>query len=226
MHTRRDLLKGLLGAAAVVVAPPRPDLRVLQIGFRLPEGSSLQRGASLGMSEAKRTADLLRVALRWGATSGEVMIGQAAPAQEPSVPFLVAGVPEVIPRPPRPLVFRVASSPRVRREILSRQKRKDLRAVDWHPDLERFGAEQLNERFRRRFGQSMDEGAWHGWVAVKIATELALQIPPGASRTLISALQTSVFDGHKGEQLRFGTDHYLVQPVYLVDTQGRLVGEG
>jgi hypothetical protein len=226
MHTRRDFLKGLLGAAAMAAAPPRPDLRVLQIGIRLPEGSSLQQGASLAMSEAKRTADLLRVVLRWGATSGEVMIGHAAPAQEPPVPFLVAGVPEVILKPPRPRIFRVASSPRVRQQALARQKRKDLRVVDWHPDLERFGAEQLNERFRRRFGQPMDEGAWHGWMAVKIATELALQIPPGASRTLISALETSIFDGHKGDQLRFGEDHYLVQPVYLVDAKGRLVGEG
>src|SRR4029079_15085783 len=105
MHTRRDFLKGLLGAAAVAVAPPRPDLRVLQIGIRLPEGSSLQKGASLAMSEAKRTADLLRVVLRWGVTSGEVRIAHAAPAQEPPVPFLVAGVPEVILKPPRPRIF-------------------------------------------------------------------------------------------------------------------------
>jgi hypothetical protein len=208
------------------VAAPRPDLRVLQVGLRLPEGSSLQKGASLGMSEAKRTADLLRVILRWAATSDEVMIGHAAPAQEPGVPFLIAGVPEVIPRPPRPRIFRVASSPRWREQVLARQKRKDLRVVDWHPDLERFGAEQLNERFRRRFGAPMDEGAWHGWMAVKIATELALQIPPGTSRTLIGALRISVFDGHKGAQLRFDPrDHYLLQPVYLVDGKGKLVDE-
>lgn len=222
MSTRRDFLKGLLGWAAFAAAP-RPDIRVLQIGFRLPEGSSVQRGASLGLSEARRTADLLKVALRWGATSGEVMIGQAAPAREPAVPFLIAGVPEAVPRPPRPLIFRVASSPRRRQEALARQTRRDVRVVDWHPDLERFGAEQVNERFRRRFGRPMDEGAWHGWMAVKIAVELALQIPPGASRTLLSALRTSVFDGHKGAQLRFGEDHYLDQPVYLVDSRGRLL---
>jgi ABC-type branched-subunit amino acid transport system substrate-binding protein len=126
----------------------------------------------------------------------------------------------------RPRVFRVASSPRFRRQVLARQTTPGLQVVDWHPDLERFGAEQLNDRFRRRFGQAMDEPAWRGWIAVRIATELALRIPPGASTGLLDLLPHAAFDGHKGAQLRFDPqDHYLVQPVYLVDKKGKLVGE-
>ena len=83
-------------------------------------------------------------------------------------------------------------------------------------------AEQLNERFHRRFGQPMDEDAWHGWIAVKIATELALRASPGT--TLLDLLPRSAFDGHKGAQLRFDPqDHCLIQPVYRIDGKGRLV---
>lgn len=213
MPTRRDFLKGLL--AAVVFAPPQPKTRAVQIGLLLPEGSSSHRGALLGFEEAKRTAGLLGVALQRTTTSGDVTIAPAAPAQEPRNLFLVTGVPKAA--APRPHVFYVASSPRVRKQA------KGLRVVDWHPDLYRFGAEQLNERFHRRFGQPMDEDAWHGWIAVKIAAELALRVSPGTG--LLDLLPRSAFDGHKGTQLRFGEDRYLVQPVYQVDGKGKLVGE-
>lgn len=206
MTTRRDFLKGLLAA----VFAPKPETRTVQIALLLPEGTSAHRGAILGLEEAKRTAGLLGVALRRTDTTGDVLIGPAPPAQEPRTLFLVTGVPKASP-PPRPRVFYVASSPRVRQQA---------GVVDWHPDLERFGAEQLNERFRRRFGQAMDEDAWHGWIAVKIAAELALRISPGTG--ILDLLPRSAFDGHKGAQLRFGEDHHLVQPVYRVDARGKL----
>jgi hypothetical protein len=208
MTTRRDFLKGLLGAAAFAV--PGPKTRAVQIALLLPEGTSAHRGAILGFEEAKRTADLLGVTLRRTTTSGDVTIGPVAPADEPRTLFLVTGVPKA--SPPRPRVFYVASN------------RKGSRVVDWHPDLYRFGAEQLNERFHRRFGQPMDEDAWHGWIAVKIAAELALRASPGTD--LLDLLPRSAFDGHKGTQLRFDLeDHHLIQPVYLVDGKGKLVGE-
>ncbi|HKI04356.1 MAG TPA: twin-arginine translocation signal domain-containing protein [Thermoanaerobaculia bacterium] len=228
MSTRRDFLRSLLGAGALagLGVPVWAQERVLQMGFLLPKDSSAARGATLGFEEAKRTADLLHVTLRAASTSEgvEALIGLQPPAGELRVPFFAAGEPETA--PVRPRVFRVASSPRFRRQILARQTTPGLRVVDWHPDLERFGAEQLNDRFRRRFGQAMDESAWRGWMAVKIAAELALRIPPGASTGLLEMLQLASFDGHKGTQLRFDPqDHYLVQPVYLVDGNGKLVGE-
>ena len=74
MTTRRDFLKGLLAAA---LAAPKPGTRTVQIALLLPEGTSAHRGALLGFEEAKRTADLLGVALRRTATSGDVTIGPA-----------------------------------------------------------------------------------------------------------------------------------------------------
>jgi hypothetical protein len=225
MSTRRDFLRSLLGAGALagLGVPAWAQERVLRMGLLLPKDSSAARGATLGFEEAKRTADLLRVTLR-ASTSGEALIGLQPPGGELRVPFFATGEPEAA--PVRPRVFRVASSPRFRRQVLARQTTPGLQVVDWHPDLERFGAEQLNDRFHRRFGQAMDEPAWRGWIAVKIATELALRIPPGATTGLLDLLPHAAFDGHKGSQLRFDPqDHYLVQPVYLVDKKGKLVGE-
>jgi len=116
----------------------------------------------------------------------------------------------------------VTSSPAFRRQALDRFKdRQDLRVSDWHAGLMKFGAEELNVRFRRRFGQPMDERSWHGWIAVKCAVELALRYPAGNPREQIASLS---LDGHKGMLLRFDPqDRHLIQPVYLIDAQGKLV---
>lgn len=211
MTTRRDLLKGLLGLGALAGLGAAP--RVLRIGNLFPTGDAAWPGALLGFEEAERTAALLQVKLQWSA-SGEVLAGREAPSKL-SVPFLATG--PTFETLVRPRVFRVASSLRFRREVLA--GRKGLRVVDWHPGLVRFGAEQLNERFHRRFGRPMGEAAWRGWVAAKIAVEALLRGEP------LEQLRTSGFDGHKGVQLRFGEDHYLAQPVYLVDAKGKVVEE-
>jgi hypothetical protein len=60
-------------------------------------------------------------------------------------------------------------------------------------------------------------------MAVKIVTEAALRSPDG---DLLTALTTLQFDGHKGVPLWFHPEtHHLVQPVYLVDRKGKVVGE-
>lgn len=82
--------------------------------------------------------------------------------------------------------------------------------VAWHPSLRRYGAAQLNERFQARTGRGMDEDAWYGWIAVKLALESALRGRPlGEART----------DGHKGEPLEF-RDGRLHQPLYVVVHDG------
>lgn len=205
--TRRDFLGLLAGAGALAGFAGKKSVRV---GLALPAGTSAARGAALAVEEARRTAELLGVAFEPGDSGALARVGLDAPAQT-TVPFLVAGPPREA--PVRPRVFHVASSPRRRREALA--GRKDIRVVDWHPDLFRFGAEQLNQRFTRRFGVPMDEAAWRGWMAVKIAAEAALR----GSGDLMSLR----FDGHKGEPLAFGEDHFLEQPVYLVGADGRLV---
>jgi ABC-type branched-subunit amino acid transport system substrate-binding protein len=107
------------------------------------------------------------------------------------------------------------------------------RVVLWHHTLQRFGAEQLNARFRRRFGADMDPAAWAGWVSLKILTEAALRSRAATPASLARYLTRPAarFDGHKGEPLSFNArTGELRQPLYLVDSaggaaRGRVVAE-
>ncbi len=45
----------------------------------------------------------------------------------------------------------------------------------WHWTFERYGAPQLNQRFRRLSGRDMSSEDWAGWAAVKAVADAALQ---------------------------------------------------
>jgi hypothetical protein len=84
----------------------------------------------------------------------------------------------------------------------------------WHPDLERFGARQLSDRFHARYGTPMTSDAWEGWIAVKAVWETALRVTGG---DFAGTLAKGGFDGHKGVALRFGgAERLLRQPLVLV----------
>jgi hypothetical protein len=85
---------------------------------------------------------------------------------------------------------------------------------EWQPDLERFGAGELNERFRRQAGRPMTADAWCGWVAIKAIAEASLHARSTAPADVADALRVLRFDGHKGEPLYFDDRLRLVQPVY------------
>jgi hypothetical protein len=87
----------------------------------------------------------------------------------------------------------------------------------WHSTSERYGARQLNDRFRTRFSKEMDGAEWAAWFAVKITSEALLRVgsAPLALGAYLASARTA-FDGHKGRSLRFGPDHRLVQPLYVV----------
>lgn len=91
--------------------------------------------------------------------------------------------------------------------------------VLWHPRLERFGASQLNDRYRSAAQAAMDGGAWAGWAAIKIISEAALRTKSGSAEKLLAYLESPAIqlDGHKGWPLAFrATDHQLRQPLYIV----------
>jgi ABC-type branched-subunit amino acid transport system substrate-binding protein len=102
-------------------------------------------------------------------------------------------------------------------------------AALWHPSLERFGAAQLNDRFRARFGGEMDGPAWAGWMGVKVLWEASLRTRTTDSRRLRAYMESgrTEFDGHKGWPLSFREwNHQLRQPLYLVGgPSSRVVGE-
>jgi ABC-type branched-subunit amino acid transport system substrate-binding protein len=101
--------------------------------------------------------------------------------------------------------------------------------VLWGPTLDRFGASQINERYRDKYHEGMDGSAWAGWAAVKIATDAALRAQSTIPAKLVAYLESpsTEFDGHKGWPLTFRVaDHQLRQPLYIVvtaNTGGRRV---
>ncbi|CAN5725101.1 hypothetical protein BH23GEM7_BH23GEM7_22680 [soil metagenome] len=98
----------------------------------------------------------------------------------------------------------------------------------WHHELERFGAGQLNDRYRARFGRAMEPLAWAGWMAVKVLWEAAARARATDAAALLAFLESgrARFDGHKGTQLSFRRwDHQLRQPLYIVRSGQNAPGE-
>jgi ABC-type branched-subunit amino acid transport system substrate-binding protein len=96
------------------------------------------------------------------------------------------------------------------------------RVVLWHDTLERFGAEQLNARYRAAAGKAMTSDAWLGWFAIKVLFEAALRTRSTDAARLVAYLRapTTQFDGHKGAPLRFDAQGRLMQPVYVIVRDG------
>ena len=89
-------------------------------------------------------------------------------------------------------------------------------AVAWDASLTRFGADTLNQRFRRRFGVAMAPTAWTAWFAVKVLWESALRMKSADATQIANYVmrETTRFDGHKGQPLSFrASDHQLRQPL-------------
>jgi hypothetical protein len=200
---------------------------------------SLIRGATLGAEEAAHTGVLFgqpvtmivlgraaidpaaRGALRAGlgpAASIYIVAGDSTfcsqfmqQSARPRAPVLDAGCPQATPI--EPTVYAIDSRP------ASSAAADGAHLELWHSSLERFGAEQLNQRFRRRFNEAMDSDAWAGWFATKIALDLALHAQAVSHAALLAQLADpkSSFDGQKGRPLRFAPPtHRLVQPLYRV----------
>jgi len=242
MTNRRDFLRGLLAAGALAGAgaeealaakprprqrsesPPTPSMRQIPIALRLDPETAAGRGARMGLEEAQRAGELLKLQFQEAPTSDYATVGLVPPKQEPPGLFLTVGPLLKQGEEPRPRVYSVSATLEFRRQALARHPdRNDLHVVDWHQDLKKFGADALNLRFSRRFEQPMDEAAWRGWMAVKLITELALRYPDAVAADKIEELS---LDGHKGMPLRFDPrSHHLIQPVYLVDAGEKVVEE-
>lgn len=241
MTNRRDFLRGLLVAGALAGtgsgealaakprprqrsgSPPAPSMRQIPLALRLDPETAAGRGARMGLEEAQRAGELLKLQFQEVPTSEYATVGLVPPKQETAGLFLTVG-PLLKEGEPRARVYSVAASLEFRRQARSRYPdRNDLHVVDWHHDLGKFGADALNLRFSRRFEQPMDEAAWRGWMAVKLITELALRYPETGTADKLEELS---IDGHKGMPLRFDPrSHHLIQPVYLVDAGEKVVEE-
>ncbi|MCL5776893.1 branched-chain amino acid ABC transporter substrate-binding protein [Limibaculum sp. FT325] len=93
-----------------------------------------------------------------------------------------------------------------------------LTPVAWHWTLERYGAPQLNQRFRRAAGRDMAAGDWAAWVAVRSIIEAVSQRRT-VDRAGIAELVRSgdlALDLYKGVRGSFRPwDGQLRQPILL-----------
>jgi hypothetical protein len=218
---------------------------ILEPRESVPDSSTARsiRGITLGIEEAQRTARLfgwevvaLRPpdslnagdAMRFLATQGvTAIVGNLTASLQPrsrlrSAPVMIdvekrSGTP---PNTCAQSAFHLLPSldssqwaARGHREMWARY----AGLLAWDPALERFGAAQLNERYRNRFGSEMDEHAWAGWMSIKILVDAALRKgtkdPCTLERFLLGT--DARFDGHKGVPLFFDPrTRELVQPLF------------
>jgi len=100
--------------------------------------------------------------------------------------------------------------------------------VLWGSTLERYGAVQINDRYRAKYAMGMDGAAWAGWAAIKIASEAALRARSSEPARMLAFLENpgTTFDGHKGWPLSFRiVDHQLRQPMYVISRSASKPGE-
>lgn len=204
------------------------------------ESTAYGRGALLGIEEGRRSAELLRSPLRFEVIAAEaaadpadlvrqlgaegvgaLVVALQGPAQEAvekaavieGIVVLDARPAHGVDTPERPGVFRVGLP-----DFAYHSRADDgVRRTLWHPALFRYGAEQLNERYRRRFDDGMSGEAWAAWMAVKAATEAVLRARGRDIGTVLTDSRIA-FDGHKGTPLAFtGPAGTLAQPFYMVE---------
>jgi ABC transporter substrate binding protein (PQQ-dependent alcohol dehydrogenase system) len=101
-----------------------------------------------------------------------------------------------------------------------------LRPLAWHWTLERYGAPQLNQRFRRLADRDMTSGDWAAWVAVRAVAEAATaagSAEKSAIREALSSPDLSV-DLYKGVRGNFRSwNGQMRQPVVLA-THNAVIG--
>ncbi len=96
----------------------------------------------------------------------------------------------------------------------------------WHWSWERYGAPQLNQRFKKMFNSQMTTTEWAGWVAVKALTSAARAVESVEYSKLLSAIssQDLVLDLYKGSPGNFRSwNNQLRQPI-LLRTHNAVIG--
>ena len=107
------------------------------------------------------------------------------------------------------------------------QKKPDsnVTAQAWHGDFVKFAARDLNKRFKKKQGQTMDDYAWAGWAAVKMTSDSVARGNISNAKHMLIHLKTDLsFDGQKGSNMNFRETGQLRQLMILVE-DGKIVAE-
>jgi hypothetical protein len=245
-YRRCDDSSGTLRVGLVLPVQRTGDIQQAARGATLGEEEAASTGRLMGWTidlhhidatsinaNAIRTGSISALIGTFGDESGSQL---TAIARDVSIPCMNIGCTSDVMRTDTCAMnlLHVAPSHAMKTDALARFSRQplptDTRAVAWHPQLERYGAAQLIERFRVRFGQPMDGPAWAAWMAVKCVCESALRSRSTDPARMLAFLNSeqAQFDGHKGWPLSFrASDRQLRQPLYLASGEGsgRLIGE-
>jgi len=227
---RRDFLKMLLAAPLVMRRSWFALLRV-RIGILSDDANhDALRGARMSVQESQRAATLL---------NADLIVSERAAEDGPQITAWLNGLAAVVLACTPEMVGRLLSQLDAANVVVVNcaappdavpglckagvrsvwpATRSSGNAVVWDASLEKFGAEQLNARYRSMYRARMTPLAWSGWFAVKLLWESAARAGSGDARALDTFLSSprAVFDGHKGQMLRFGKDGVLRQPLYRI----------
>jgi hypothetical protein len=217
-----------------------------------PSRPELLHGALFGIEEAQRTAALMAAVVHGvrheqvddlhprfadGVLAGIIgghdaesvtRLARRAGGQVP-VMNAGAGADELRAAHCHDAVFHVAASDAMLSHAARAAGTSGARIAPWHPSLFRYGAGQLNDRFRARFpgAAGMSGDAWCGWMAAKVLSEAALRSRATSTVELIAWMSSprQRFDGHKGVALTFDAQRQLRQPLYALGADGQLRSE-
>jgi ABC transporter substrate binding protein (PQQ-dependent alcohol dehydrogenase system) len=91
-------------------------------------------------------------------------------------------------------------------------------ATGWDATNEQWGALQLQDRFRRRFGRAMTAVDYAGWAAVRAIGEAAVRSKSADPKVILAYLRGPDFalSGYKGRSLSFRSwDGQMRQPILI-----------
>ena len=238
-------------AACAADGPAHDGLVIAYIGVGDSAHADAWRGAMLGTEEVQHAAELIgrdvevltasvntaadaaAAAIDLAERGASVIIGGfdaasctalAQVAEERRLLYLNSGCGSDALRGRGDYTFHVQASDALRRSAVGGVPAERLESrVVWHGALGRYGAAQLNRRFRERFGADAGDDAWAAWMAMKIAWESAQQAQAADAPALRAHLLSdgAEFDGHKGQPLAFdpGT-RQLMQPLFDAPAAG------
>jgi hypothetical protein len=207
MVARRDFLAAL---PALMFAPSLINREAAAVRIALiysPEYANAARAAEMSAGEVRRAAALLKREFHFQAIATEAR----GPRDDDWTGVILATPHSAISAAdPTINIGNVACGANVL--ALRSPFCRGAPCVLWHSSLERFGAAQLNDRFRAA-RIPIDEQAWLGWFAVKVLWDAGVR---GKHPRELS------YDGHKGKALRFNSHGLLIQPVYRLDGQNNV----